>query len=176
VPESVGVVVIREFSERDLTAVHALNRAHESELSPLDEDALVALVAMAFATWVAELDGSVVGFAVVFVPGVPYESHNYRWFSERYPDFVYLDRIAIAPHARRRGVAGQLYDRLDDLARQRRVPVACEVNVVPPNHASLAFHESRGFFEVGELGSADGAKMLRMLVRPVDDHGTNRRE
>jgi uncharacterized protein len=176
VSESVGAVVIREFSERDLSAVHALNRAHESELSPLDEGELVALVDMAFVTWVAELDGSVVGFAVVFVPGVPYESHNYRWFSERYDDFVYLDRIAIAPHARRRGIAGQLYDRLDDLARQRQAPATCEVNVVPRNDASLAFHESRGFLEVGELGSADGTKMLRMLLRPVDAHETTRRE
>ena len=150
----------------DFDAVLALNRAHERELSPLDAGGLRRLLDMALAAWVAEVDGTVGGFAVAFAPGTAYESRNYRWFSERYEDFVYLDRVAVEPALRRRGVGGLLYDALDDLARSRGTLVACEVNLVPRNDASLAFHAHRGFSEAGELTHDDG-RVVRLFTRPA---------
>src|SRR3546814_14015768 len=100
-------------------------------------------------------------------PGAAYASDNYRWFTERYDDFVYLDRIAVDSSARRAGVGGALYDALDALASERRVPALCEVNLVPRNDPSLAFHATRGFECVGELAH-DGGKVVRMFARPHD--------
>ena len=157
---------IRDLQGSDLDAVLALNQAHEQELSPLDQDGLRGLLDMALAAWVAEVDGAVGGFAVAFAPGSAYESRNYRWFGERYEDFVYLDRVAVEPALRRRGVGGRLYDALEDLAGSRGALVACEVNLVPRNDASLAFHAHRGFSEVGELAHDDG-KVVRLLTRPT---------
>src|SRR3546814_5512987 len=108
-------------------------------LSPLDADQLATLVDISLASWVAEVDGAIVGFAICLGPGAAYASDNYRWFTERYDDFVYLDRIAVDSSARRAGVGGALYDALDALAPARRVPALCEGNPLPRNDPSPAF-------------------------------------
>jgi len=85
-------------------------------------------------------------------PGSEYDSDNYRWHAQRFDDaFYYLDRIVIAEEMRRRGLAGFVYDAMEDVAR-RFGRMTLEVNVDPPNHGSLAFHERRGYVEVGRLG------------------------
>src|SRR3546814_16650657 len=94
-----------------------------------------------------------------------YASDNYRWFTARYDDFVYLDRIAVDSSARRAGVGGALYDALDALASERRVPALCEVNLVPRNDPSLAFHATRGFECVG-APAHDRGQVVRMFARP----------
>ena len=65
--------------------------------------------------------------------------------------FYYLDRIVIAEEMRRRGLAGFVYDAMEDAARGFG-RMTLEVNVDPPNLGSLAFHERRGYVEVGRLG------------------------
>lgn len=164
-------VVVRALRAEDRPAVLALNRRHEEELSPLDEAGLAALLEEAAASWVADADGAVVGFAIAFLPGARYDSANYRWFGERYDDFVYLDRIAVDARARRRGVAGRLYDALDALALERGAPVVCEVNLVPRNHPSLAFHAARGFVEVGQLTHPRGKVVCLLERRCTSDRG-----
>ncbi len=52
---------------------------------------------------------------------------------------------------RRRGLAGFVYDAMEDVARPFG-RMTLEVNVDPPNLGSLAFHERRGYVEVGRLG------------------------
>lgn len=72
---------------------------------------------------------------------------NYRWFCECYDDFCYLVRVVVADTHRRRGVGSLIYDSAEAGAAER---MTLEVCVEPPNAASLAFHASRGFVEVGE--------------------------
>lgn len=157
-------MLVRDLRQADLPAVLELNRIHEAVLSVLDADGLARLVSLAEASWVAEIDGAVAGFAVAFAPGSEYDSANYRWFSERYEDFVYLDRIAVSGDHRRKGVGDRLYDELDALAAQRGAPVVCEVDLVPRNDTSLAFHRHRGFEPVGEL-EHPGGKIVQLMVR-----------
>lgn len=129
----------------------ALNALEVEQLSPLDPDRLAALHGWAERFDVIELDEGFAGFVVTVAPGTAYDSENYRWFAERYDDFVYLDRVVVAPGARRRGVAGGVYDVLESEAAARG-RLVLEVNVEPPNEASLAFHRARGFVEVGRRG------------------------
>ncbi len=42
--------------------------------------------------------------------------------------------------------------------------VTCEVNLVPPNPGSLAFHHRLGFERMGELQHIPGEKEVAMLV------------
>ena len=76
----------------------------------------------------------------------------------------YLDRIAVAPAARRHGVGRAFYTQLvDQLAAS--VPVLfCEVNVRPHNETSLAFHAAIGFREVGQQDTDGGRKRVSLLA------------
>jgi predicted GNAT superfamily acetyltransferase len=160
---------LRDLADEHLAAALALNNECVPAVSPLDRPELARLVGLTSVSLVAEVDGSFAGFCMVMPPGVDYASLNYRWFSTRAPGlgfdtFAYLDRIAVAPSARRLGVGRALYDHLAATLR-RQVPVLfCEVNLRPRNDASLAFHAAIGFREVGQQDTDGGAKRVSLLA------------
>ena len=93
-----------------------------------------------------------------------YDSPNYLWFRARYPRFVYVDRIVVAPAARGRGHARRLYGELVARAIEAgQEQIVCEVNLEPPNPASDAFHAALAFHEVGRGAIPGGAKTVRYL-------------
>lgn len=141
--------VLRPITPADHAAVLALNEAHVELLSPLDKHRLWWLLDLAAHADMIVADGEVAGFVLAFAPGTAYDSENYRWFSERYGDFLYLDRIAIDPAFRRRGLASAVYDELEAAAAEHGRMVL-EVN--HDNDASLAFHRARGYVELEPLG------------------------
>jgi hypothetical protein len=144
---------------------HALNAAHAEQTSPLTPVALSDMCRAAFAAWALE-DGA--AFLIAFDEGADYASANFRWFRDRYDRFVYVDRIVVAADRRGAGVARQLYQALFEAARASgRARIACEVNRVPPNPGSDAFHARMGFVPVGEGRPAPG-KTVRYLVRSLD--------
>lgn len=145
-------VVLRPLTPQDHAFVLALNEADVALLSPLDEVSLRALQARADRCDVVEVDGQRAGFLVTVPPGTDYASENYRWHGERFgADFLYLDRVVLAPAFRGRGLAGAVYDQVEDDARPRD-RLVLEVNLDPPNEPSLRFHARRGFVEVGHRG------------------------
>jgi predicted GNAT superfamily acetyltransferase len=141
---------LREPARADWSRLLELNEASVSELSELDEARLELVLSFAHRSLVAEHDDEVVGFAIAMAPGAPYDSDNYRWFSTHFEQFLYLDRVAVAESMRRRGIGAQLYRAMETQA-QAFGRMVCEVNVVPRNTASLAFHASRGYREIGRL-------------------------
>lgn len=148
-----------------LTRVHAVNEAHAEQTSPLTPEVLAGMCGAAFAAWAPE-DGS--AFLIAFDETADYASPNFRWFRDRYARFVYVDRIVVAPHRRGEGMARRLYQALFEAARASgRGHVACEVNRVPPNPSSDAFHARMGFAPVGE-GNPAPDKTVRYLLRSLD--------
>ena len=142
-------------------ALRALNNAHATELSWLEADRLRALVDAAF---LAARIGAVDAFLLAFDQDAAYGGANFLWFRARYDRFVYVDRVVVAPHARGRGLARRLYAELIASARSARQPrIVCEVNAVPPNPASDAFHRSLGFTAVGAGPVPGGDKIVRYL-------------
>lgn len=144
------MTLLRPITDADRPFVLALNEANVSLLAPLTVSRLAQLQEWADLAAVVDLGEGPVGFVLTFAPGTPYDSPNYAWFTARYPDFYYLDRIVLAPSARRGGLGGRVYDEVEERAAGR--PFCLEVNLDPPNEPSLAFHASRGFVEVGRLG------------------------
>ncbi len=64
---------------------------------------------------------------------------------------------------RRRGLASAVYDELESSCG--RPLFALEVNLDPPNVASLAFHRARGYTEVGQrLSSGHLVSMLTLSL------------
>jgi predicted GNAT superfamily acetyltransferase len=140
------------------TIVHLNQNALEG-VGPLDNESLSLLVKMSDQALVAEDAGDIAGFVITLPPGAEYDSSRYRWFEDKLvDDYVYLDRIVVADEHRRKGVASQLYEEIEGEA-----PVALEV--YETNDVSLAFHESRGFEEVGAL-THDGKTNVMMVREP----------
>jgi predicted GNAT superfamily acetyltransferase len=140
----------------------ALNNAHAIELSWLEAERLRHLVAEAFlATRIGEVDA----LLLAFDQSADYDSPNFLWFRSRFPRFVYVDRVVVAPEDRGHGHARRLYRDLFALARQAgHDRIVCEVNSKPPNPASDAFHAALGFEEVGTGGIRGGSKTVRYLM------------
>ncbi len=148
-----------------LEGVLALNNAHPAEVSLLDGDRLAGLVRQAL--WAAQA-GDVDGFVLLLDEAAAYDSPNFRWFKERFARFAYVDRVVVAPAAGGRGRARRLYAGAFAAASAagQRV-VAAEVNRVPPNPVSDAFHAALGFREAGQASVYGGTRTVRYLVRDL---------
>jgi predicted GNAT superfamily acetyltransferase len=156
---------IRDLRDADVAFVLALNKALEWAAAPMDADRLSLLRREGERLVVVDDVDGPVAFAITLRPGASYDSVNYRWFSETFDDFLYLDRIMVSDHARRRGIATLVYDAMEDYARPFGRMV-CEVNSDPPNPASLAFHTSRGYLTRGHQRMPDGHEVV-LLEKPL---------
>ena len=156
---------IRPMRPADLEQVLHLNNAAVPAVSEADMPKMKSLIAEANLSLVAEHQGAVVGFCINFSPGTDYGSVNYLWFCERYEEFVYLDRIAVAEHARNLGVGAALYAAVEH--HVSGTPwLLCEVNLRPRNDGSLRFHERIGFVEVGQQ-ETDYGFLVSMLAKDL---------
>jgi predicted GNAT superfamily acetyltransferase len=128
----------------------ALNNAHAQE------------------AFLARRIGNFDAFLLAFDQDARYDSPNFIWFRARYPRFVYVDRVVVAPSARGRGCARRLYaDLFEHAVRAGHDRVVCEVNKMPPNAASDAFHAALGFVEVGTASVHSGSRTVRYLSRTL---------
>lgn len=143
-------MLVRDATARDFPAMLALNEAWVHFLSPMNAERLELLHRASAYHRVVDDDGSIVGFLLAFRDGATYDSPNFAWFSERYPSFVYVDRVVVAGDAQGKGVGKLLYDDVFAYARRAGVPlVAAEFYTTPFNAVSARFHERYGFTEVG---------------------------
>lgn len=120
---------------------------------------------------VADIGGTVAGFLICLPPEASYDSPNFRWLKARYRDFLYIDRVAVPPSFRRRGIAGSLYCDASRIAPSRYSTLACEVNLRPRNDESLAFHERFGFEPVGTCDHGYVEVQYMVTALPLPDDG-----
>jgi len=95
---------LRDAQRVDLSAILALNEASVRFLSPLTSARLEALHRSAAYHKVVDIEGEIAAFLLAFREGAPYDSPNYLWFVERYPHFLYVDRIVVAAAHRGSGL------------------------------------------------------------------------
>ena len=158
---------LRDAAEQDFATILALNEASVHFLSPLTAARLSWLHGQAAYHRVVEQDGAVCAFLLAFAPGTAYDSANYRWFTERYTEFLYVDRVVVDIGKQGRGLGRILYDDLFDFARARAFPrIVCEFDIEPPNESSRRFHERFGFREVGTQWLADRKRVSMQEAIP----------
>jgi predicted GNAT superfamily acetyltransferase len=158
---------IRNVRAADLEAVLALNESEVPHVGSIGLNQLAWFADNAAYFRVTARGDDIDGYLVGMRPGTGYASPNYRWFCEHYEDFAYIDRVAVAAHARRRGLATRLYEDFRSTVAGVVNIMTCEVNIRPANQTSMHFHRQLGFDQVGTLESADGAKAVALLARPV---------
>jgi predicted GNAT superfamily acetyltransferase len=168
--EKNGGAAIRDLRVRDAVASDhaaalALNNSAVPNMNELSPEMFAWLTGHADYFRVAEDEGGLVGFVIALRPGHDYWSLNYQWFAAQGGDFLYLDRVVVAEHARGMGVGRALYDDIDRFASGRWPRITLEVNLLPPNLASLAFHERLGFRRVGVREEESGTKAVVLMER-----------
>ena len=151
-------IVIRNARPEDYDFILKVNEVNVEVLSPMPMERMLWLKEMSDMFVVAEVNGELAAFLIAIREGQPYDSENYVWFSEKYPQFLYIDRIVIDEPFRAAGLGRALYQAVKDRAIETGVTVVtCEVDTIPYNETSLKFHEAMGFREVGEQIIRGGA-------------------
>jgi predicted GNAT superfamily acetyltransferase len=161
-------ILMRDAAEADFDRIVELNAAVVLETSAMDRERLRHLHALAFHHRVALVDGRIVAFVLAMRDGAAYANDNFGWFAERYPRFVYVDRVVVDAAAKGLGIGRKLYEDLFERARVQGIGlVGCEFNIEPPNPASKAFHDRFGFAEVGSQHVAGGSKRVSLQVADI---------
>lgn len=157
---------LRELTHLDLPDMLALNNDAVPAVPLGTEAELAELLRASTFGFAAVSRDEFLGFVVGFETGMDYSSPNYLYFEERGTDHLYIDRIVVAEEARGMRVGQTLYRKVIALAvDQGRTEVTCEVNIEPPNPASLAFHSRLGFSEVGRQDA--GYATVALLTHPL---------
>lgn len=160
-------IAIRDVREHELDSVLSLNNAAGPAILPLDPARLRQLFDSAEYFRVAERDGAMAGFLIGFGSHAAHESSNFAWFRERYPDFFYIDRVAVASRRRGGGVGRALYADVQSYAELRYPQLACEVFLEHGADHALLFHGSFGFREVGQHVMTQHDVRAAMLMKTL---------
>ena len=157
---------IRRLESKDVTAAWQINEQGlpgTGQISPEEMADLFSLSELPIGVF----DGDeMLGFVLCLCPRTRYASLNYAWFNQRYQEFLYVDRIAVALEHRGRGIGSLLYGQVIEHGKNLQFPVTAEVNLTPPNPGSIRFHERHRFTEVGVFHQ--GKKSVTMMLRPVE--------
>jgi uncharacterized protein len=153
-------MIIRNALPDDLAVLLDLNQKALPHVNSIEiGDMERFLEQAAYFKIIGDLDGFLIGLK----PGLDYASDNYRWFSDAFEDFYYIDRIIIAEGARGQGLGNLLYEDIIETARTHTPRLTCEVNSRPPNPHSMAFHQRFGFAPVGTQKTEGGTKEVTLL-------------
>ena len=156
---------LRDVLSSDLDAALILNESVVPDVNSIDLQQM---------RWFADNDAyfrvfmsgeDLAAFLIGLRPATEYASPNYRWFCDHYDDFGYVDRVAVATFARRRGMASRLYDDFVESLPGDVSVLSCEVNINPPNESSMRFHARYGFNQVGSQKVEGGAKEVALMVK-----------
>lgn len=157
--------ILRPARPADIPALVALNAEVVELTAPMDAGRCAQMIQMASSCLVAEQDGSVIGFVLVMYASDAYDGENFAWFGARLKRFAYVDRIVIGAAARGLGLGRRFYERVAEDARAAGcLTLTAEMNLLPPNETSLAFHAANGFAELGTRSYPDG-KVVSMQVK-----------
>lgn len=161
----------RDAGPQDVAALKALNDPAVPAVNVIADAVWQRFVAGEALVRVVDAahGGGLDAMLVALQPGRQYGSLNYAWFQRKLPRFTYVDRIVIAPTRRGGGLGRAAYADLFARAPVDR-PIVCEVNLEPPNDASLAFHGSLGFREIAVFDPEPGKRVVMLARRP--DGGT----
>jgi predicted GNAT superfamily acetyltransferase len=161
-------VSIQDAVTADHGLICALNLHEVRHTSAMDVERLSKLAKLACYFKVARVDGKLSAFILAMCSDASYENDNFSWFAQRYPRFIYIDRIVVSPESRGLRLGSLLYEDLFRYARENAIPhVTCEYNLVPPNEPSRRFHDKFGFREQGTQWVANGSKRVSLQVAEV---------
>lgn len=162
---------IRSYQPSDLDTLYDINQAGVPGVGDETKTSLETWINLSTVFIAVDEKDTPLGFITLIEPGtMAYDSNNLRWFeayiAENGRSLAYVDRIAIAKHARGQRIGEQLYKAAFE-AFADRDEIGCEVNINPPNPGSMRFHARLGFKRIGERGYGDGGYRVAYYVRAL---------
>ena len=157
---------VRALVATDGSRVLRINSDGHPGVSRLDDSELRRLCTLPNHHLVAEDTNSLlVGYILAFDREAAYDGEEFRKFRLITPKpYVYIDQVAVAKESKGLGVGRALYGALEAIARREGAQaLCCEVNTVPPNQESMAFHEALGFRRMQSLATLDGREVELLL-------------
>lgn len=161
-----GVLMIKSIKTKHYEHILKINEAFVHWLAPLDLAQLEWVLSIA--TYKRQVDDAQ---AVLF--GYPYDANypehkNLIWLNRHVSNFFYIDRIIVDACAQGRGYGKLLYQDVEDFARQSGYShMTCEVNTVPNNPSSHAFHLAMGYTAIGDEDYPDYDSSLRYYKKAL---------
>ena len=153
----------RALTPQDIPRMVQINEQGLPGTGKVTQDEMVDLLSLSELAIGIDIHNDLAGFVLCLLPKTRYGSLNYKWFNERYDEFLYVDRIAVADDARDNGIGSTLYDQVIAHAEHLTCPVTAEVSLRPPNPGSVRFHARHGFDEIGVFETDD--KAVTMYIR-----------
>lgn len=163
-------IAIRDVREHELDSVLALNNAAGPTILALDSLQIRWFFDNADYFRVADVDGHIAGFLMAMREASDYDSPNYRWFCERYANFVYIDRIVVAKPYRGLGLGRVFYADATSFAEVRVPVLSCEVFLEPRDDVSVLFHGTYGFHEVGQQIMPGLSRRVSLLAKQLPSY------
>lgn len=160
-------IVLRDVCAADFDAVLALNNAAGAGILPIDRQRLGRLFAVARYFRVAEMDGHLAGFLIGLTPEADYDSPNFQWFRNHFPQFCYIDRVVVAGAYRRHGIGRVLFADVMSFAELRTPVLTSEVFLKPEDDVSQVFFRTQGFEEAGQLDLDQGRRVSLVAKKLV---------
>jgi uncharacterized protein len=158
-------VILRPAKLSDFERILQLNEEFVYYLNQMSAEQLNIYNSYSELNLVAEIDGKVEAFVLVFRENTDYDFVTYLLFKERYEKFLYVDRIVVSAKCQGLGIASMLYNKIMEHARNTGVSlVTAEVDSDPPNPVSLGFHEKFGFKNMGNVAVPGTDKFVVLQV------------
>ena len=163
-------LAISLIEEQQLPLIERLNNEALPNVNLVDRQKLRWFWGVAPYFRVAILNDRLVGFLIAVSDSADYESVYFRWFTQRYTDFLYIDRIVVAAWAQRKGVGLALYQDVEQYAATLPAALTADVYSTPANEVSLAFHHRFGFQLVGSQDVENGTKTVAKFYKhPIQE-------
>ncbi len=156
---------VRPARRTDGPAILSINRQGVPGVSALEQGDVEEFFRRSPCFKVVESEGVVVAYLIGLTSDAAYDGEEFLWFKSRFGEFVYIDQVAVSQDSRGQGAASALYADVEGFAAAQGISLlTCEVNLRPENRPSLAFHDRRGFSEVGRLETRDG-RLVSLKVK-----------
>ena len=160
---------VREVNINDLSIIKVINDEAVPAVNAVAEKEFIWFHKNSIYFKKVILDETLAGFLLVLPMNIPYKSLNYNWFSVRYNNFAYIDRIAVKKEFKSSGIGTLLYTDLEKSLPKEIKMIACEYNIKPLNMISENFHQKMAYKNVGTQLTENNTKKVSLMVKEIND-------
>jgi len=158
------------FVDRDeLTLINKINEESIPAVNTVSKKEFIWFYENSIYFKKVTIEKNLAGFLLVLPMNIPYKSLNYSWFSKRFNNFAYIDRIAVKEEYKSLGIGTLLYSDLEQSLPKDIKIIACEYNIKPLNKVSQNFHQKMEYKNVGTQFTENNTKEVSLMIKKIND-------